>query len=101
MVFIAAGMGGGTGTGAAPIVGAIAEELGALTVGIVTTPFVFEGTRRRRTAQHGLGQLRAVVDVVFEGDPPFAERILRVAVGHGSLAAGNLDVGRRPPRGAA
>src|SRR5437762_7129704 len=41
----------------------------------------------------------AVVNVVLEGDPPFAERILRVAVGHGGLATGNLDVGRRPPRG--
>ena len=51
MVFVTAGEGGGTGTGAAPVVARIARELGALTVGIVTTPFKFEGTRRRQTAR--------------------------------------------------
>ena len=51
MVFVTAGEGGGTGTGAAPVVARVARELGALTVGIVTTPFKFEGTRRRQAAE--------------------------------------------------
>jgi len=57
MVFIAAGMGGGTGTGAAPIVAQIAQEAGALTVGVVTKPFAFEGSRRRRIAEEGVNVL--------------------------------------------
>jgi len=57
MVFIAAGMGGGTGTGAAPIVAQIAQEAGALTVGVVTKPFAFEGSRRRRIAEEGVSVL--------------------------------------------
>jgi cell division protein FtsZ len=65
MVFIAAGMGGGTGTGAAPIVAEIARELGALTVGVVTRPFAFEGTQRRKNAEHGLGGLRDKVDTLI------------------------------------
>ena len=52
MVFIAAGMGGGTGTGAAPVISEIIKETGALTVGVVTMPFMFEGTRRMRTAEN-------------------------------------------------
>src|SRR5207237_7834978 len=59
MVFIAAGAGGGTGTGAAPIVAQIARELGALTVGIVTRPFQFEGSRRRIQAEEGIAELAA------------------------------------------
>ena len=59
MVFVTAGEGGGTGTGAAPVVARIARELGALTVGIVTTPFRFEGTRRRAAADSGVEELRA------------------------------------------
>jgi cell division protein FtsZ len=59
MVFVTAGEGGGTGTGAAPVVARIARELGALTVGIVTTPFRFEGTRRRTSAEQGVDALRA------------------------------------------
>lgn len=62
MVFITAGMGGGTGTGAAPIVANIAKELGALTVGVVTKPFSFEGRRRMNQANHGLEQLKENVD---------------------------------------
>ncbi len=62
MVFIAAGMGGGTGTGAAPVVAQIAKELGILTVGIVTKPFAFEGRRRMIQAEEGIEQLRAHVD---------------------------------------
>lgn len=62
MVFITAGMGGGTGTGSAPIVARIAREQGALTVGVVTTPFEFEGPVRMRQAQEGLEKLREQVD---------------------------------------
>ncbi len=62
MVFITAGMGGGTGTGAAPVVAQIAKELGALTVGVVTKPFSFEGRRRQNQANHGLEQLKENVD---------------------------------------
>ena len=65
MVFIAAGAGGGTGTGAAPIVAQIARELGALTVGIVTRPFQFEGTRRRDQAEVGIADLGEEVDTLI------------------------------------
>ena len=62
MVFITAGMGGGTGTGAAPIVAEIARELGVLTIGIVTKPFAFEGRRRMSQAENGIAALREHVD---------------------------------------
>jgi cell division protein FtsZ len=62
MVFITAGMGGGTGTGAAPIIAKIAKEAGALTVGVVTKPFVFEGRKRMKHAEEGLAALRENVD---------------------------------------
>ncbi len=65
MVFIAAGAGGGTGTGAAPIVAQIAREIGALTVGIVTRPFQFEGSRRRDQAEAGIEALAAEVDTLI------------------------------------
>jgi cell division protein FtsZ len=65
MVFIAAGAGGGTGTGAAPIVAQIAREVGALTVGIVTRPFQFEGSRRRDQAEAGIAALAAEVDTLI------------------------------------
>ncbi len=65
MVFVTAGEGGGTGSGAAPVVARIARELGALTVGIVTTPFRFEGTRRRTTAEQGVEELRRNCDTVI------------------------------------
>jgi cell division protein FtsZ len=65
MVFIAAGAGGGTGTGAAPVVAQIARELGALTVGIVTRPFGFEGTRRRDQAEAGVTALAEEVDTLI------------------------------------
>jgi len=65
MVFVTAGEGGGTGTGAAPVVARIARDLGALTVGIVTTPFKFEGTRRRVAAESGIEELRAACDTVI------------------------------------
>jgi cell division protein FtsZ len=65
MVFVTAGEGGGTGSGAAPVVARIAKELGALTVGIVTTPFKFEGTRRHRQAGEGVDTLRSNCDTVI------------------------------------
>jgi cell division protein FtsZ len=65
MIFIAAGAGGGTGTGAAPIVAQIAREVGALTVGIVTRPFQFEGSRRREQAEVGIRDLREEVDTLI------------------------------------
>ena len=65
MVFVTAGEGGGTGTGAAPVVARIARELGALTVGIVTTPFRFEGTRRRTASERGVDELRAACDTLI------------------------------------
>src|SRR3712207_1818994 len=65
MVFITAGAGGGTGTGAAPVVARIGRELGALTVGIVTKPFGFEGSRRREQAERGIEALAAEVDTLI------------------------------------
>lgn len=65
MVFITAGMGGGTGTGAAPIVAGIAKELGALTVGVVTRPFTFEGPKRGRFAAEGIAKLKENVDTLL------------------------------------
>lgn len=65
LVFIAAGMGGGTGTGGAPVVASIAKKMGALTVGIVTLPFTFEGSRRRRAAEEGLAALCGEVDAII------------------------------------
>jgi cell division protein FtsZ len=65
MVFVAAGMGGGTGTGAAPIIAQLARECEALTVGVVTKPFGFEGKRRRRQAEEGIEALKGVVDTLI------------------------------------
>ena len=65
MVFITAGMGGGTGTGAAPIIAQAAKELGILTVGIVTLPFIFEGRKRKQQAEKGIEELRGVVDTLL------------------------------------
>jgi cell division protein FtsZ len=65
MVFITAGLGGGTGSGAAPVVANLASELGALTVAVVTKPFAFEGKRRMLQAEHGLGELVSCVDTVI------------------------------------
>ncbi|BEV35756.1 cell division protein FtsZ [Synechococcus sp. M16CYN] len=65
LVFIAAGMGGGTGTGAAPVVAEVAREIGALTVGIVTKPFGFEGRRRMRQADEGIARLAEHVDTLI------------------------------------
>lgn len=65
MVFITAGMGGGTGTGAAPIVAQIAKEVGALTIGVVTRPFTFEGSRRSGNAESGAGRLKEHADTLI------------------------------------
>ena len=84
MVFVTAGMGGGTGTGAAPVVARVAREAGALTVGVVTKPFLFEGRKRMAVAEQGLNGLREQVDTlitipnqrlleVVDPDTPFTE----------------------------
>ncbi|MGL5167876.1 MAG: cell division protein FtsZ [Afipia sp.] len=65
MVFVTAGMGGGTGTGAGPVIAATAREMGILTVGVVTKPFHFEGQRRMRTAEAGITELQKVVDTLL------------------------------------
>jgi cell division protein FtsZ len=65
MVFVTAGLGGGTGTGAAPIIASLAAELGALTVAIITKPFLFEGKKRAQQAEQGLRELRECVDTVI------------------------------------
>jgi cell division protein FtsZ len=65
MVFVSAGLGGGTGTGAAPVIASLAKELEALTIAVVTKPFTFEGARRMRLADHGLTKLASTVDTVI------------------------------------
>src|SRR4051794_4225412 len=65
MVFIAAGMGGGTGTGASPVIAGLAQECGALVVGVVTKPFTFEGARRRNSAEDGIGKLKSKVNTLI------------------------------------
>jgi len=83
MVFITAGMGGGTGTGGAPIVAKAARELGILTVGIVTTPFIFEGPRRLKQAEKGIEEMKESVDtlIVISND--------KLRELHGNLALSN------------
>ena len=65
MIFVACGMGGGTGTGASPVIAQIAKELGALTIGVVTRPFTFEGTRRAQLAKTGIEALKSQVDTLI------------------------------------
>jgi len=65
MVFVTAGMGGGTGTGAAPVIARAARDMGILTVGVVTKPFQFEGTRRMRLAEQGISELQKAVDTLI------------------------------------
>ena len=65
MVFVTAGLGGGTGSGAAPVISSIARDSGALTIGVVTKPFTFEGTQRRRIAESTMGRLRESVDTLI------------------------------------
>ncbi|MBU0500485.1 MAG: cell division protein FtsZ [Gammaproteobacteria bacterium] len=76
MVFVTAGMGGGTGTGAAPVISAVAREIGALTVGVVTKPFAFEGRRRMNQAIEGIDELTGAVDTLITIPN---ERLLSVA----------------------
>lgn len=82
MVFIAAGIGGGTGTGAAPIIAQIAKEIGALTIGVVTRPFTFEGAKRAQCAEGGISTLKEHVDtlIVIPND-----RLLQIADKRASL----------------
>ena len=82
LVFVLAGMGGGTGTGAAPVVARIARELGALVIGMVTLPFTFEGTPRRQMAQAGLTHIAREVDALITIPN---DRLLRMAGQHHSL----------------
>lgn len=65
MVFVTCGLGGGTGTGAAPVIAQIAKSMGILTVGVVTKPFIFEGKRRRRQAEQGLQEMKSAVDTLI------------------------------------
>jgi cell division protein FtsZ len=65
MVFLTAGIGGGTGTGASPVIGQIAKEVGALTIGVVTRPFSFEGKRRQQVAEEGIEKLKSEVDTLI------------------------------------
>ena len=65
MIFITAGMGGGTGTGAAPVIARVAKEIGSLTVGVVTKPFTFEGKRRMKQAEDGMRELKANIDTLI------------------------------------
>lgn len=65
MVFVTAGMGGGTGTGGSPVIAQLAKELGALTVGVVTKPFTFEGVKRKKQAEEGIQQLKDYVDTLI------------------------------------
>jgi cell division protein FtsZ len=65
MVFVTAGLGGGTGTGAAPIISQISKEIGALTIGVVTRPFTFEGTKRQQSAELGLNKMKEVADTLI------------------------------------
>jgi cell division protein FtsZ len=82
MVFVTAGMGGGTGTGAAPVVAQVAKESGALTIGVVTRPFTFEGMRRMQSAEVGIGKLKEHADtlIVIPND-----RLLQIADKRASL----------------
>ena len=70
MIFITAGMGGGTGTGGAPVLARIAREVGALTVGVVTKPFIFEGKKRQRQAEQGIEELKQSVDTLDRDSEP-------------------------------
>ncbi|WP_242393366.1 cell division protein FtsZ [Anaeromyxobacter oryzisoli] len=83
MVFVTAGMGGGTGTGGAPVVADLAKTTGALTVGVVTKPFLFEGNRRRKQAEAGIAELAAAVDTLIVIPN---QRLLAVAGENMSLA---------------
>ncbi|WP_031513439.1 cell division protein FtsZ [Desulfofalx alkaliphila] len=82
MVFVTAGMGGGTGTGAAPVVAEVAKEIGALTVGVVTKPFTFEGRKRLNQAEFGINELKSKVDTLITIPN---DRLLQVIDKHTSI----------------
>lgn len=82
MVFVTAGMGGGTGTGAAPVIAEIAKEVGALTVGVVTKPFAFEGKKRRMQAEEGIANLARCVDTLITIPN---DRLLSIASKHTTM----------------
>src|SRR4026207_2367911 len=82
MVFVTAGMGGGTGTGAAPVIAQVAKELGALTVGVVTRPFTFEGSKRQTSAESGIEALKSQVDTLIAIPN---DRLLQIADKRASL----------------
>jgi cell division protein FtsZ len=82
MVFVTAGMGGGTGTGAAPVVAEVAKEIGALTVGVVTKPFTFEGRKRMNQAEKGIEELKSKVDTLITIPN---DRLLQVVEKHTSI----------------
>ena len=92
MVFITAGMGGGTGTGAAPLVAQVAKDTGALTVAVVTKPFAFEGARRRQIAEQGISQLQQEVDtlIVIPNDRLLAVCDQKVTVAESFLMADDI-----------
>ena len=91
MVFVAAGMGGGTGTGAAAVIGQIAKETGALTVGVVTRPFSFEGLRRAKSADEGIERMKEHVDTLARHPQRASPRDLR----RGDHGRKRLQDGRR------
>ena len=95
LVFITAGMGGGTGTGAAPVVAQIAKELGALTVAVVTKPFGFEGRRRMNNAEQGIANLRKNVDTLVV-IPTHSKLQQRHHYGRGIYACGRSVETRHP-----
>ena len=92
MVFITAGMGGGTGTGAAPVIARAVRELGVLTVGVVTKPFAFEGDKRMRMAERGIEELQAYVDTLIIIPN---QNLFRVANDRTTFSAGLRDGRRR------
>ena len=87
MLFITAGLGGGTGTGAAPVIASVSKELGILTVGIITVPFSFEGRKRKQHAEQGIAELKKYVDalVIISNDKLrelYGDQKLSAAFGH-------------------
>ncbi|MBI1885091.1 MAG: cell division protein FtsZ [Chloroflexi bacterium] len=92
MVFITAGMGGGTGTGAAPLVAQVARNVGALTVAVVTKPFAFEGSKRRQNADEGIGSLQQEVDtlIIIPNDRLLAVCDQKTTVGEAFLVADDI-----------
>ena len=96
MVFVTTGLGGGTGTGAAPVIASLASELGALTIAVVTKPFKFEGKKRLAQADRGLAALRECVDTIITIPN---ERLLTIVDRGDDAARGVRDGGRRAAAG--